>query len=246
MLELKNVSFSIEGDHGTVEILKNVDLNLEEHKLYVITGPNGGGKSSLAKVLMGIYKPTGGQIFLRGEDITERTIGERAKMGMGYAFQHPPRFKGITVSELLELAGNKEKSCNLLYDVGLCPQDYLNREVDGSLSGGELKRIEIATLLARELQVAVFDEPEAGIDLWSFSKLQETFKIMHEKYPTTIVIISHQERILSLADEIILIADGTVKQQGSKDEMWPLLLGDVSCTCRSCSEGGKQHVECYR
>lgn len=249
VLELKDISLTIEGENGPVEILKKVNLSLEKNLLYVLTGPNGGGKTSLAKIIMGIYQPTSGKIFLDGQDITNLKLEERAKLGFGYAFQQPPRFKGITVRELMQLAAgnNDEKNCNLLYDVGLCPQDYEHRDVDGSLSGGELKRIEIATLLARKLQVAIFDEPEAGIDLWSFSRLQETFKKMHAKNDTTMIIISHQERILSLADEIILVADGHVKEQGKREELWPNLLEEINCSCRTgCEERSDGHVECNR
>lgn len=250
MLELKDISLIVEGEKGSVEILKNINLTLDIHKLYVLTGPNGGGKSSLAKVIMGIYQPTSGQILLNGEDITSYGITERAKLGIGYAFQQPPRFKGLTVRELLKLAGCDEsppKGCSYLYEVGLCPQDYMDREVDASLSGGELKRIEIATLLARELKLAVYDEPEAGIDLWSFGRLTETFRNIHNKLETTILIISHQERILSLADEIILVVDGSIKEKGSKETIWPLIMDDAGCTCpTNCNEGDEVNAGCYR
>lgn len=250
MLELKNVSLALEGEKATVEILQDIDLTLEDGRFYVITGPNGGGKSSLAKVLMGIHRPSAGQIILDGQDITELGITERARLGIGYAFQQPPRFKGLTVKELLELAAGKESwgnVCNHLFDVGLCPQDYQDREVDASLSGGELKRIEIATLLARKLKVALYDEPEAGIDLWSFGRLTETFRAMHKKHAATMVIISHQERILSLADEIIMIADGRVRVKGSKEEIWPLIMDEAGCACsKDCLERTDIHAECNR
>ncbi len=250
MLELKDVSLTIEGEKGTLEILHNINLTLEDGRYYVITGPNGGGKSSLAKVLMGIYRPSTGKIILDGQDITDLGITERARLGIGYAFQQPPRFKGLTVKELLQLAGGKDSYgnvCNYLFDVGLCPQDYQDREVDASLSGGELKRIEIATLLARKLKVALYDEPEAGIDLWSFGRLTETFKAMHKKYATTMIIISHQERILSLADEIIMIAEGRVREKGSKEQIWPLIMDEVGCACsKDCIERADNHVECNR
>lgn len=250
LLEIKNLYLTLEGDKGPVEILKDINIVFKERLLYVFTGPNGGGKSSLAKVIMGIYKPTSGKIIYNGEDITELGVTERARLGIGYAFQQPPRFKGLTVGELLQLAVGKDKvmrEFSLLYDVGLCPQDYLEREVDISLSGGELKRIEIASLLARELKIAVYDEPEAGIDLWSFSRLTETFQNYHRMHDTTIVLISHQERILSLADEIILVADGMIKQQGSRDVIWPLIMEDAGCNCRdACSEGNEEIVECHR
>jgi Fe-S cluster assembly ATP-binding protein len=248
MLEIQGVSLEIEGEKE-VEILKDIDLKLLDKKLYSVTGPNGGGKSSLAKIMMGIYKPTSGKIFLDGTDITDLNITERARMGIGYAFQHPPRFKGIKVKELLNMAAlnNPEKVnlCDLLYDVGLCAQDYLNRDVDASLSGGEMKRIEIATVLARNLKLAVFDEPEAGIDLWSFQKLSETFSNIHMKYNTTIVIISHQERILELSDEIILMANGRVQEKARKGDILERILTNDSCLCSAnCRKGTGQNAEC--
>ncbi|HHV71107.1 MAG TPA: ATP-binding cassette domain-containing protein [Clostridia bacterium] len=250
MLEIKDLSLNVEGEKGSVEILHNINLTLEDNKFYVFTGPNGGGKSSLAKVIMGIYKPTQGKIFFNGRDITDLDITERAHLGIGYAFQQPPRFKGLTVEKLLQISAGNNKvvdCCNYLYDVGLCVQDYVGREVDNSLSGGELKRIEIATLLARDLKVAIYDEPEAGIDLWSFSKLIETFRNVHARQHGITIIISHQERILNLADEIILLADGTIKQQGSREYMLPLLLGDIERICpRDRMERGEDSVECNR
>lgn len=248
MFELNGVSLEIEGEKE-IEILKGIDLKLLDKKLYAVTGPNGGGKSSLAKIIMGIYKPTSGKILLDGQDITDMAITERARLGIGYAFQHPPRFKGIKVKELLKMSalGNPEKVniCDLLYDVGLCAQDYLDRDVDASLSGGEMKRIEIATVLARNLKLAVFDEPEAGIDLWSFQKLAETFSNIHMKYNTTIVIISHQERILELADEIILMANGKVQEKAGKDEILNRILKNDSCLCNAnCGKRGVEDAEC--
>ena len=213
MLEIRDLRFAVEKDGEPFEILKNISFTFEKNKFYVITGPNGGGKSTLAKLIMGIEKPTGGQILLEGEEVTNLDITTRARMGIGYAFQTPARFKGIRVSDLLTLCGCEGMNpCELLHDVGLCAQDYLDREIDASLSGGELKRIEIATIIARNLKVAVFDEPEAGIDLWSFQKLAETFKKIHEKYDTTIIIISHQERIINLSEEVIVIAEGKIKE----------------------------------
>lgn len=209
MLEIKNLSFNVESNNEELGIINDVSLSFERGKLIVITGPNGGGKSTIAKLIMGIEKATSGQIILDGEDITNLSITERAKKGIGYAFQQPPRIKGMTVENLLTLAHGKPLStdvcCQYLTDVGLCSKDYLNREVDNSLSGGEMKRIEIATLFARDLKVSIFDEPEAGIDLWSFGKLNESFKKIHEESNQTIIIISHQERILELADEIIVL-----------------------------------------
>lgn len=248
MLEIQGISLELEGEKST-EILNNIDLKLLDKKIYVVTGPNGGGKSSLAKIIMGVYAPTSGKILLDGQDITEMNITERARLGIGYAFQNPPRFKGIKVKELLKMsaANNPEKVnlCDLLYDVGLCAQDYLNRDVDASLSGGEMKRIEIATVLARNLKVAVFDEPEAGIDLWSFQKLAETFRHIHTKYDTTIIIISHQERILELADEIILMSNGKISQQAKKDNILGGILKNEACQCGSnCEKGVVQNAEC--
>ncbi len=238
MLEVKNVTYTVEDEGGTTEILKNVSLTLEDGKFYVITGPNGGGKSSLAKIIMGIYPVTSGSIIFNGKDITTSDVTERARMGIGFAFQQPPRFKGITVGELLYLSAGESgrgRGCNFLFDVGLCPKSYVDREVNGNLSGGELKRIEIATLMNRKLDIAIFDEPEAGIDLWSFSKLTETFRRMHERSKTTIVIISHQERILEMADEIILVADGQVQKKGNKDIILPGIYRDCNYT-KNCLE----------
>ncbi len=248
MLDIQGLSLEVQGEKE-VEILKDIDLNLLDKKLYTVTGPNGGGKSSLAKIIMGIYKPTSGKILLDGQDITDMPISERARLGIGYAFQHPPRFKGIKVKELLQMSAlnNPEKVnlCDLLYDVGLCARNYLNRDVDASLSGGEMKRIEIATVLARSLKLAVFDEPEAGIDLWSFQKLAETFSNIHTKYNTTIVIISHQERILELSDEIILMANGKVQEKDDKDEILKKILASESCLCSAnCGRGTGKNAQC--
>ncbi|MCY6959749.1 ABC transporter ATP-binding protein [Clostridium brassicae] len=239
MIEFQNVSLEVEEQNDKVTILHDINLKLEDNKIYVITGPNGGGKSSLCKLIMGIYNPTDGKILLDGEDITELGITERARKKIGYAFQQPPHFKGMTVKELLELSSkdNKEKVdiTELLADMGLCPKDYINREVNGSLSGGELKRIEIASVLARELKLAVFDEPEAGIDLWSFQRLVETFKNMHKKYNSTIVIISHQERIIDIADEVIVLSKGSIERTTSKEEIIKEIKDQVACEyCETC------------
>ena len=227
MLELKNISLNLA---DSKDILNDVSLNVESGKFVVITGPNGGGKSTLAKLIMGIEKPTAGAILLDGKDITACSVDERARLGIGYAFQQPPRFKGMSVRRLLELAHGRpleEENCiSYLSDVGLCSRDYLDRDVDASLSGGEVKRIEIATLLARELKVSIFDEPEAGIDLWSFSRLVDTFRALHEKKKQDILLISHQERIMQLADEMIVIENGAVKARGSREEILPTLLMD--------------------
>ena len=213
----------------------------------MITGPNGGGKSTLAKLIAGIEKPTSGQIFFNGEDITEKSITERANMGISFAFQQPVRFKGIQVLDLIRMAANKNLSaadaCEYLSEVGLCAKDYINREVNASLSGGELKRIEIATVLARGTKLSVFDEPEAGIDLWSFQNLIQVFEHMQKKNTDgSILIISHQERILNIADEIVVIANGQISKKGPKDEILPQLLGTTSAVdmCSKFTQGGTQ------
>lgn len=230
MLELKNISFSAQNEDGVKEILKDISLKIDDGFI-AITGPNGGGKSTLAKVIAGIIKPNSGQILLDGEDITDLSITERAKKGISFAFQQPVRFKGITVHDLISLAAGKEISisdaCEYLSSVGLCARDYINREVNASLSGGELKRIEIATVLARGTKVSLFDEPEAGIDLWSFNNLIKVFERMRETLGGSIIIISHQERILNIADKVIVLANGKLKAYGEKDDILPELL-DVS------------------
>lgn len=228
VLELRNVSFQVSEDSKEKGILKNVNFTLKDNKFVAITGPNGGGKSTLAKIIAGIEKPTSGQIFLDGEDITELSITERANRGISYAFQQPVRFKGVTVLDLIRLAAGKKLSaagaCQYLSEVGLCAKDYINREVNASLSGGEIKRIEIATVMARATRISVFDEPEAGIDLWSFQNLIQVFEKMHEQMHGSILIISHQERILKTADEILVIADGQVSAHGDREEILPTLL----------------------
>ena len=247
MLELKNVSFEVPKEDGAKEIIRDISLAIEEHKFVVITGPNGGGKSTLAKLIAGIEKPTSGQIFFNGEDITEKSITERANMGISFAFQQPVRFKGIQVLDLIRMAANKNLSaadaCEYLSEVGLCAKDYINREVNASLSGGELKRIEIATVLARGTKLSVFDEPEAGIDLWSFQNLIQVFEHMQKKNTYgSILIISHQERILNIADEIVVIANGQISKKGPKDEILPQLLGTTSAVdmCSKFTQGGTQ------
>ena len=235
MLELKNISWDVNEDGSEKEILKNVSLVIDDGSFLVITGPNGGGKSTLARIIMGIEKPSEGKIFWNGEDITALSITERAKLGIGYAFQQPPRFKGLTVRDLLSLANGstlpEDQCCAYLTGVGLCSKDYLNREVDSSLSGGEIKRIEIATLMARKPKLAIYDEPEAGIDLWSFTMLVESFKSIAASHKESMLIISHQERIIKIADEIAVIADGTLKKIGKRDEVLPTLLEQFDNAC---------------
>ena len=242
MLTLKNLSLTAADAQGRADIVKNVSLDVKDGKFLVITGPNGGGKTTLAKLIMGLATPTGGQIFLNGEDITGLSITDRAKRGISYSFQQPPRFKGMKVSDLLTIAAGKalshDKACSYLTQVGLCARDYLNRDVDTSLSGGEVKRIEIATLLAKNSRLMIFDEPEAGIDLWSFARLTETFRELHEKGGRTILIISHQERIIRLADEIILIANGEIAGRGTADELYPKLLSQTVAGCNLLEVNG--------
>ena len=242
MLTLKNLRLTAADAQGRADIVKNVSLDVEDGKFLVITGPNGGGKTTLAKLIMGLATPTGGQIFLDGEDITGLSITDRAKRGISYSFQQPPRFKGMKVSDLLTIAAGKalshDEACSYLTQVGLCARDYLNRDVDTSLSGGEVKRIEIATLLAKNSRLMIFDEPEAGIDLWSFARLTETFRELHEKGGRTILIISHQERIIRLADEIILIANGEIAGRGTADELYPKLLSQTVAGCNLLEVNG--------
>lgn len=228
MLELVDISFSVEEDGKVKEILKDISITIDDKKFVAITGPNGGGKSTLAKIIAGIEKPTAGKIIFNGTDITQMSITDRARLGISYAFQQPVRFKGIKVKDLIRLAAGDGVSvagaCDYLSEVGLCARDYINRDVDGSLSGGELKRIEIATIIARNTELSVFDEPEAGIDLWSFKNLIKVFEKLHKENEKSIIIISHQERILNIADEIIVVAAGKVKSRGTKDEILPEVL----------------------
>ena len=235
MLELKHITYTVSTPEGEQTILNDISIDIPDRKLIVFTGPNGGGKTTLAKVIMGLVTPTGGQILFNGQDITHLGITERAKLGISYGFQQPPRFKGITVRDLLTIASgdanlSKDKCCKYLTQVGLCANDYLDREVDVSLSGGEVKRIEIATLLARGSELMIFDEPEAGIDLWSFQNLISVFEKMHEAIHGSILIISHQERILETADKIVVLVDGEIRAIGSKDEIMPVLM-QASSVC---------------
>ena len=243
MLELKNICFGVETEDSTKEIIKDISFVVPDDKFVVITGPNGGGKSTLARLIMGIEKPSSGRIMYNGEDITDMDITQRANIGISFALQQPVRFKGIHVMDLLRLAAKRNltvgEACEYLSAVGLCARDYIEREVNASLSGGELKRIEIATVLARGTQLSVFDEPEAGIDLWSFQSLIQVFENMQKRNHGSILIISHQERILNIADEIILIADGKLREQGSKDKILPeLLASTLPVTCNRILDGG--------
>ena len=235
MLEINHLSYRVEGADGAVDILQDVSLTVEDKKFIVVTGPNGGGKTSLARAIMGINLPTGGSILWNGEDITALSVTERAKRGISYGFQQPPRFKGMKVRDLLDVAAGKkmghDTACDYLTKVGLCARDYIDRDVDASLSGGEVKRIEIATILARNSELMIFDEPEAGIDLWSFARLTETFEQIHREGKSTMIIISHQERIIQLADEIIVVSGGAIAHRGTTEEIFPLILADTLGSC---------------
>ena len=235
MLELQHVTYTVEDENGQPhDILKDVSLTIDE-RFVAITGPNGGGKSTLAKIIAGIYTPTSGRILLDGEDITDLSITDRARAGISFAFQQPVRFKGLTVQDLITMAAGRpitiSEACNYLSEVGLCAREYIHREINASLSGGELKRIEIAMIMARGTKLSIFDEPEAGIDLWSFSNLIQVFEKMHEKLGGSIIIISHQERILNIADRVIVVAGGEVRTEGSRDDILPdLLAGSSPCS----------------
>ena len=246
MLTLENISFDVEDAKGDKGIIKDLSLSIKDGSFVVITGPNGGGKSTLARLIAGIERPTAGKIFFDGEDITEKSVTDRANLGISYAFQQPVRFKGVQVLDLIRLAAKQNLSaaeaCRYLSEVGLCAKDYISREVNASLSGGELKRIEIATVLARNTKMSVFDEPEAGIDLWSFQNLIQVFERMRENTKGSILIISHQERILNIADEIIVIADGQITRKGKKEEILPAILGTASAVdaCNMFYKGGNR------
>ena len=239
MLELQHISYDVEQDGDNKGILRDINLTIHE-RFVAITGPNGGGKSTLAKVIAGILAPTQGRVLLDGEDITDLSVTERARKGISFAFQQPVRFKGLTVKDLITLASGKDigvpEACNYLSEVGLCAKDYIDREVDASLSGGELKRIEIATIMARSTALSVFDEPEAGIDLWSFTNLIQVFEQLHKKINGSILIISHQERILNIADRIIVLADGRVVNDGPRKDILPTLLGGAPGVCGALAD----------
>lgn len=243
MLELKNICFSAPTDSGVKEILKDISLKIEDG-FTAITGPNGGGKSTIAKIISGVYKPTSGKILLDGVDITDYSVTERAKAGISLGFQTPVKFKGITVNDIIRIASGRDitvsDACDYLSQVGLCARDYIDREINASLSGGELKRIEIASVLARGTKVSIFDEPEAGIDLWSFGSLIKVFEKMHEKIGGSIIIISHQERILDTADNIIVLSAGKLKAYGPKSEILPDLYDSMNNTCKVLSDSMKE------
>lgn len=235
MLQLQDIHYNVTGENGEKGILNGVNLEIPDKKFVVITGPNGGGKTTLARTIMGINPISSGRILFNGEDITDLSVSQRAKKGISYGFQQPPRFKGMRVRDLLDIAAGEKLShdtaCTYLTQVGLCARDYVDRDVDASLSGGEVKRIEIATILARKSELMIFDEPEAGIDLWSFARLTETFQAIHDRKESTIIIISHQERIIRLADEIILLANGKLTDRGPADVIYPKLMGMTVGNC---------------
>ena len=242
MLEIRHLSYQVTDEAGgELGILNDVSLTISDNRFVVITGPNGGGKTTLAKAIMGLVQPTSGQILWNGEDVTGLSVTERARRGISYGFQQPPRFKGLKVKDLLELASGRdlthEEECQFLTRVGLCANDYIDREVDTSLSGGEVKRIEIATILARKAGLMIFDEPEAGIDLWSFARLTETFQQLHHAKDATLVVTSHQERIINLADEIVMVSGGQITQYGPKEEIFPLILANTVTGCSYMNEG---------
>ena len=245
MLQVEHLSYDISEDGNKSEIISDVSFTVDDGEMLVITGPNGGGKSTLAKLLMGINKPTSGKIILNGIDITNMSVDERAKAGIGFAFQQPPRFKGMTVRRLLSLAAGheveEEKCCSLLSSVGLCAMEYIDREVDATLSGGEMKRIEIASVLSKQHELCIFDEPEAGIDLWSFSMLIKRFQMIHKQKKESLILISHQERIISMADRIMVISGGKIKAIGDTTEIMPELFTPEPDCLWAKQKGGDSH-----
>ena len=249
MLQVEHLSYDVQEEGRQSEILSDISFSVNPGEMLVITGPNGGGKSTLAKILMGINQPTAGKILLNGEEITNLSIDERAKAGIGFAFQQPPRFKGMTVRRLLHLAAGRtlseEECCNLLSSVGLCAMEYIDRDADATLSGGEMKRIEIATVLAKHHDICIFDEPEAGIDLWSFSMLIKRFEQIHKEKEESLILISHQERIIQMADRIMVISNGKVESVGEAKAIMPQLFGEVvqACACRQQNGGSLCGVE---
>lgn len=247
MLKLESVTMDVKNGSEDLAILKDINIELKDDKFYAITGPNGGGKTSLAKVIMGIYRNTEGRIILDGEDITSKNITERAKMGISYAFQNPPRFKGMKVKDLLSISASSQRGHlrRRLRAVGLCPQDYMDRDCDARLSGGEMKRIELASVLARPSKIVIYDEPEAGVDLWSFESLLQLIRQYHAQGGVTSIVITHHERVLSLADEIILVADGKVENMGPRDEIWPILQEDFKCKWQTDCRRDEDELECY-
>ena len=237
MLKISGLSYHVSDEGGEKDILNGIDLTVEDGAFIVVTGPNGGGKTTLAKAIMGLVTPTAGSILYNGTELMGLGVTERARLGVSYGFQQPPRFKGLQVTELLSIAAGRKLSanecCAYLTKVGLCTEDYMDREIDTSLSGGEVKRIEIASLLARNAELMIFDEPEAGIDLWSFSRLTQTFENIHKRHENTMIVISHQERIIRLADEVILVANGRIASRGSFEEVMPMLdMSDASCSVK--------------
>lgn len=237
MLKITDLRYHVSDEAGEKDILNGIDLEIRDGAFIVVTGPNGGGKTTLAKAIMGLIQPTGGSILYNDTELMGKSVTERARLGVSYGFQQPPRFKGLQVTELLSIAAGRKLSanecCAYLTKVGLCTEDYLDREIDNSLSGGEVKRIEIASLLARGSELMIFDEPEAGIDLWSFTRLTQTFDSLHKRGENTIIIISHQERIIRLADEVVLVADGKIQNRGSFEEVMPMLdMDGASCSVK--------------
>jgi len=242
VLELRNIFLQVDGESGEkIEILKNLNIDFQRGKVYAVTGPNGGGKTSIAKVIMGIYRQSQGHIYLEGEDISDLSVTERAQKGIGYAFQQPPRFKGITIQDVMGIASPGADSVRIrsfLRDVGLCPEDYLDRDLGAGLSGGEIKRIEMAQLLLRDPLISIFDEPEAGVDLWTIQKLLGLIVSRYKHNPNkTAVVITHNEKIIPICDEILVVDGGTIAAQGPPEEIWHLIKDDIECKVRNQCQG---------